>query len=250
MGQYYYGVILDAKTRKPIMADYPLGGMKLAESGLWSMSRMVYELSKKGRAYKQRVTWAGDYSERLDYDGDNLWHYIEEHKIPETMDKEFKRYPLKAQVYSEAWYDKIDKFFHQYVYDKDYVIREEFRYLCNHDRREWIDLMPFYTAEKRYFWNPLAILTSDPTCRCGGGGDYRFKDDFEWYGAWSDCILSSEAMPPLNYKRIAPMFNAEKPLADDDPLLESPPAPPAIENTQTFADRLRAALQKNYGEAA
>lgn len=249
MGQYYHGVILDAKTKKPILTTYPLF-MKIVESGLWDVNRIVYELSKKGRAYKQRVTWAGDYSERKDYDGDTLYRYIKKSKVPEAMGKEQKKFPITARDFTDAWYDAYDKFFRQYVTDEKDIIREEFRYLCNHDRKEWIDLMPFYTAEERMFWNPLAILTSDPTCRCGGNGDYKFKDDFEWYGAWSDCILSSEPMPPMNYKRIAPLFNAQKPLADDDPLLESPPAPPAIESTQTFADRLRAALQKNYGEAA
>ncbi len=249
MGQYYHGVILDAKTRKPVMATYPLF-MKMVETGLWDVSRMVYELSKKGRAYKQRVTWAGDYSERLDYDGDTLYCYITNGNVPETMGEEYRKFPIKADKFSEAWYDAVDKFFRQYVTDEKDIIREEFRYLCNHDRREWIDLMPFYTAEERRFWNPLAILTSDPTCRCGGNGDYRYKDDFEWYGAWSDCILSSEAMPPLNYKRIAPMFNAEKPLADDDPLLQTDPIAPDHLIEESFSDRLRAAIKKYYGEVA
>ena len=255
MGQYYFGVILDAETRKPIMANYPLGGMKLIESGLWDTSRMVYELSKKGRAYKQRVTWAGDYSERDNYDGNNLWHYVctrknTADKIPEAMGEEFRKYPRKhLDGYSEAWCDEIDSFFHQYVYDKDYNIRDEFRYLCNHDRKEWIDLMPFYTAEERMYWNPLAILTSDPSCRCQGGGDYFYKEDFEWYGAWNDCILSSEAMPPDGYRQITPTFPAKTRIDWNDPIIKIPPIAPQLE-APTLTERLRVALRKQLSEAA
>lgn len=250
MGQYYHGVILDAETRKPIMATYPVF-RKMAESGLWDVCRIAYEVSKGRLGYKQRVTWAGDYSEREDYDGETLYHYIVNNSVPETMGKEYKKYPIKGSKFSEAWYNSIDAFFRQYVTDEKDIIRPEYRYLCNHDRHEWIDLMPFFTAKERVFWNPIAILTSDPTCRCGGGGDYRYKEDFEWYGAWSDCRLSSEPAPPDGYRRIAPMFEAKTRIGADDQLLESEPVAPMLEvGEPTFAERLRKALVEHYGSKA
>lgn len=251
MGQYYHGVILDAETRKPILATYP-EFFKLIESGLWDMGRMVYELSRKGRAYKQRVVWAGDYSENVDENGDTLFHRIHEGKVPEAMGAEANRFPMRHAKYTDPWCDEMDKFFRQYVTTDEDVIREEFRYLCNHDRREYIDLMPFYTAEERTFWNPLAILTSDPTCRCQGGGDYRFRDDFEYYGWWSECMLSSEPAPPDGYKRIAPTFEARKRLEgkDTEQLLLLPPTGHALEAQPTLEQRLRDALRKHFIEAA
>jgi len=137
MGQYYHGVILDAETRKPIMATYPVL-MKMAESGLWDVCRIAYEVSKGRQGYKQRVTWAGDYSERKDYDGETLYRYILNNSVPETMGKEYKKYPIKGSKFSEAWFNSIDAFFRQYVTDEKDIIRPEYRYLCNHDRREWI----------------------------------------------------------------------------------------------------------------
>ena len=208
MGQYYHGVILDAKTRKPIMATYPMF-MKLIESAIWDMSRMVYELSAKGSAYKQRVTWAGDYSAHKDYNGETLWEFVHGNRVPEAMGKEMGINPITAREFTDAWYDQHDRFFRQYVTDDKDVIREEFRYLCNHDRREYVDLMPFYKAKKRAFWNPLAILTSDPTCRCQGGGDYFFREDFEYYGAWNEGVLSAEPKPVSGYKKLLATFPAK-----------------------------------------
>lgn len=241
MGQYYHGVMLDAKTRKPIMATYPKF-MKMIETGLYDVNSIVYEVSKKGHAYKQRVTYAGDYSERKDYGGVNLWEYIHGHRVPEVMSEELKKHPITAKYESDAWFDAFDKFYSQYVTDDKGIIRDEFRYLCNHDRKEWIDLMPFYTADDRLFWNPIAILTSDVTCRCQGSGDYEYKEDFEWYGAWDSCILSAEAAPPDGYKRISPTFPAKTGIACDDPMLEHPPVAPAIECKKSPAERLREAL--------
>ena len=133
MGQYYHGVILDAETRKPILATYP-EFLKLIESSIWDMSRVVYEISAKGSAYKQRVTWAGDYSERKDYDGENLESYVNTHEVPEAMGKQQGKYPIKAPKFTDKWCDEYDAFFRRYVTDDKDVIRPEFRYLCNHDR--------------------------------------------------------------------------------------------------------------------
>lgn len=236
MGQYYYGVIIEKETRKPIMA---YNGYKLIECGWATTIQFAYELSKAGRCYKQRVTWAGDYSDRKDYDGLRLYNYLlgnEEEgrkpvKLPEAMDNLLPKYPshdLKGDEREKArdkyWKDYEDVVSKYLMADK-FKVRPELRYLCNHDRKEYYDLQKFcdylwkqYKDNKRYdgFESPLAILTSDPTCRIKGGGDYFYQEGFEYYGAWSDCVISTEPDVPEGYKEVRTLFEGKTRIWDPD----------------------------------
>ena len=95
MGQYYYGVILNAKTNEPIMAAY-CG--KLLESNKADLASFAYELSKGRKGYMQRVVWAGDYSEQKDSEGNTLYHRISDREergedYPSTTHSRLTRRP-------------------------------------------------------------------------------------------------------------------------------------------------------------
>lgn len=236
MGQYYFGVIINKESKQPMMAH---DGYKLIECGWATTIQFAYELSKAGRCYKQRVTWAGDYSDRKDYDGLRLYDYLDGDKdegrepvvLPEAMDNLLPKYPShdlngdeREKALDKYWKD-YEAVVNKYLMVSEFQVRPELRYLCNHDRKEYYDLQKFcdylweqYKDNKRYdgFECPLAILTSDPTCRILGGGDYFYQEGFEYYGTWSDCVISTEPDVPEGYKEVKTLFEGKTHIWDPD----------------------------------
>lgn len=209
MGQYYYGVIIDKDSKQPIMAAY-CG--KLTESNRADMASFAYELSKGRKGYKQRLVWAGDYSRLKDYNGDTLYNLISEQKVATTLqelnDIRAAIRDLHGEAYDKACEDykkKSEAYFTEHIYKPNGDLRDELRYLCNHDRQEYMDLNAFPRDWER-IQNPLPILFSDPTCRIQGGGDYMYQDDWQYYSLWYGCVVSTEKDVPDGYKEIAPRF--------------------------------------------
>lgn len=213
MGQYYYGVILNRETRKPMMACY-CG--KLGETV--RTDDIYYELSKYGNAYKQRVVWAGDYSERKDYDGQPLYNVVADMKDAGTLPSTLPQIDAYAKEHGEKWTDVYDRFVAEHhLYREDGLIADDFRYLCDHDKREVVDIQAYKNIGKGWDYQNFGLLpclTSDPTCRILGGGDYCYRESFEDVGRWSGDILSVEPEIPQGYKLIKPYFAAKTRIVD------------------------------------
>lgn len=239
MGQYYFGVIIDSESRQPVMAH---DGYKLHESARTTMLSFVYELSRKGSCYKQRVIWAGDYSDHEDYNGFNLYSYLsgdkeegrEPVKLPDGMASLLPTYPSydleddeRDKAIDEYWAE-YKRVFEQYVVNDDWTIKPELRYLCDHDRKEYFDLLTFTKylnsrdaeGERDLWENALAILCSDPTCRISGGGDYFYQEGFEYYGSWSGDVISAEPEIPEGYKEVKTVFEGKTRIWDADTISE------------------------------
>lgn len=229
MGQYYYGVILNRETRKPIMADY-CG--KLTESNRADMASFAYELSKGRKGYRQRVIWAGDYSEQEGADGHTLYDQISDmdehdtltktlHDLCATMEKTYGLDDEEYELASKRNEEKGNAYFLSHIYNASGTFKQDIRYLCNHDRREYMDLNAYQFCDH---WatvnNPLAILTSDPTCRIKGGGDYFYQEGWQYYSLWSGCILSTEPLVPEGYKEIKVRFECKTPIWTPDTISE------------------------------
>ena len=231
MGQYYYGVIIDKDSKQPIMAAY-CG--KLTESNRADMASFAYELSKGRKGYMQRLVWAGDYSSQKNYNGDTLYNLIREREnngqevastIPELHDIWTTIRDLKGEAYDKAYEDyekKCDAYWMEHIYKANGDLRDELRYLCNHDRREYMDLnaFPYDKNNWEQIRNPLSILFSDPTCRIKGGGDYFYQDDWQYYSLWHGCVVSTEKDIPEGYKEIAPRFEEKTEIWTPDSISE------------------------------
>ena len=216
MGQYYYGVIIDKDSKQPIMAAY-CG--KLTESNRADMASFAYELSKGRKGYMQRLVWAGDYSSLKDYNGNTLYHLISEdeengEKIATTiqeLDDIWKTIRnLRGTAYEKArekYNKKQETYYAEHIYKPNGQLRDELRYLCNHDRQEYMDLNAFPIRGWEKVRNPMPILFSDPTCRIKGGGDYMYQEDWQYYSLWYGCVVSTEKEIPEGYKEIAPRFD-------------------------------------------
>ena len=227
MGQYYYGVILDKNSREVIAADY---ACKLVESNRGDLIWMAYALSCKGVGYMQRVVWAGDYSKLKDADGNNLYNRINDHEdsVPGWVPELDAQSPYYRKFRTEAAREKaIEKYrrmrrrfyFNNIGKKDDWSPKDEIRYICNHDRKEYFDIND--SRHRENFANPLAVLTSDPTCRILGGGDYSYQDNWKMYAAWYDCVLSAEPEIPEGYERIDPNFDSNQSIWDYEGLREA-----------------------------
>jgi len=229
MGQYYYGVIIDKDSKQPIMAAY-CG--KLTESNRADMASFAYELSKGRKGYMQRLVWAGDYSSQKDYDGQILYHVIGDReekgeKVATTLQELADIWrtirDLKGEAYEKAKEDyeqKSEAYWMEHIYKANGDLRDELRYLCNHDRREYMDLNAFPIRNWEKVQNPLPILFSDPTCRIKGGGDYMYQEDWQYYSLWYGCVVSTEKDIPEGYKEIAPRFEENTEIWTPDSICE------------------------------
>lgn len=224
MGQYYYGVIRQKENREVIAASYCC---KLVESNRADLLYLAYALSKKGVGYMQRVCWVGDYSDLKDSDGKNLYQRLndKEWDLPAWVPEVDAHSPYGCEFSSdkarEDAYEKFNKFrkewFCSNIVTGEYGrVRDELRYICNHDRKEYFDILAIKPTDS--FENPLAVLTSDPTCRISGGGDYCYQDNYKMYAAWYDCVLSAEEDVPEGYTAIDPNFGTTMRIWDYDGL--------------------------------
>ena len=134
MGQYYYGVILDKNSREVIAADY---ACKLVESNRGDLIWMAYALSCKGVGYMQR--------------GNNLYNRINDHEdsVPGWVPELDAQSPYYRKFRTEAAREKaIEKYrrmrrrfyFNNIGKKDDWSPKDEIRYICNHDRKEYFDI--------------------------------------------------------------------------------------------------------------
>lgn len=174
MGQYYYGVLLNKDNGEIRAANY---NGKLTESGMGDFLLFSHALSGNGGYAHSRVIWAGDYSERAEENFPNLYNKIR------SLENRVVQLNYNAEAFDVTGY------------------------ICNHDRRECIDIEK---TKAKYQdlneLNPLALLCSDPDCRCLGGGDYYKREGFWFVSLWYNHELSTEQNIPFGYNEIEPDF--------------------------------------------
>lgn len=176
MGQYYYGVLRNKDNGEIRAVEYQ---GKLCESWIRDFLLFCFALSSNGGYDHSRVIWAGDYSTVPEQNYRTLYHharYLEQEK----------------RISPPENFKKVAGF------------------LCNHDRKEYIDITK---AKEKYMHrdqlNPLALLCSDPTCRCQGGGDYIFREGFDMVSRWYNQMLSTEPIIPDGYTELELPFTVD-----------------------------------------
>lgn len=155
MGQYYYGVLLDAESKKPVAASY-CG--KLTESDKSECKAFMDMLH--GKQY--RVAWAGDYSKTKYSEHKNMYDYISE--LEESL-------PSWSQLIGESMPDSL--------------------YLLNISKHEAVDAEAF-TEDLNLL--ALLCCDPTCRCLGGGDYFFRegFNDVGRWHG---DVISASANLP-------------------------------------------------------
>lgn len=180
MGQYYKPTNID---NKEWLYSHDYGnGLKLTEHsyiGNDFVSAVENLLIPAGRWYKARIVWAGDYADgepelEADENGNkpNLYHLCEDDKKIEPETRE---------------------------------LPPEYRYLCNHSKKVFIDYTTIKQDESGWTINPIPLLTCEGNGR--GGGDFRGEDSR--VGTWARDSISIESSIPEGYTSVDGTFSEE-----------------------------------------
>lgn len=169
MGQYYQPIILDEPIDgqhriKAFMYSHDYGsGLKLMEHS-WMKNDFVQtfekELSRRGKFYKSRVVWAGDYADEEPEKEINLFSMCDN-----EQDKKIK--PRKTNT-------------------KDY------NFIVNHTKKLFVDKSKVPSVDG-WTIHPLPLLTCEGNGL--GGGDFR-GDEKEIVGSWARDVISIEKENP------------------------------------------------------
>ncbi|PJI06559.1 MULTISPECIES: hypothetical protein [Clostridium] len=134
-------------------------------------------LQPNGTWYKDKVVWAGDYSENGLY-------------TPEGY---------KGNLYdcaSDGMFKKI----------KPKSAAHLSEYLLNHNKKQFINMETLPSYDDGWIIHPLSLLTA--TGNGQGGGDFYTSDKkmLSYVGTWAGNSISAEDSVPADYEEIKPDF--------------------------------------------
>jgi len=174
MGQYFVAVNLDNMEH---VSSYDYGnGAKLMEHSYMGNNfveavefLLINDGEDKGRWADSRIVWAGDYADPEE-DGETI-------------------------------YDKVEGKGLKFLIEG---VPENYPYLVNWDKKEYVDKRkcPYFGDKHDWQIHPLPLLTCEGNGR--GGGDYR--DDNDYVGTWSRCVVNLMKEIPEGFTEITPDF--------------------------------------------
>jgi hypothetical protein len=202
MGQYYKPINTD-KIQFLYSHDYKYefegrdGNMVQCGNGLKLMEHSYIGnnfvgaverlLLPDGAWYKDHIVWCGDYADFFsDSDGNEIG---------------FNWYTFVGENEDQT---KITPF-----NDKDNIIDEKFKFILNHDKKQFVDRSKKLTTQwdDDTFINPLPILLADGNGR--GGGDYH-GDDMDNVGVWAYDPISIEDNVPKGFTELVLAFKENR----------------------------------------
>lgn len=172
MGQYYKAVL----KRGDDLKSYQSGEFKKLTESAWLYNNFVNYVVKMLARNPARVIWAGDYDEKDEKTGKNLYDIVGKPKP--VSDKTFSDRNVKA-------------------------ILQSYPYLLNVDKKEYVEVasMPFGNDGSQM--HPLPLLTVKSTG--SGGGDYSGADE-EYVGRWAGDFIVPLLYEPEGFELISPAF--------------------------------------------
>jgi hypothetical protein len=190
MGQYYMAIILAPKgyskherIRLFVRSFSYHSGSKLTEHSYLNnqfVESFEFLLSAEGSAYMSRVVWAGDYADKEPLVGGDLEGEAKNlNEIANETDN--RRLEQAPPICSTA----------------------QFRYIVNHDKKQYVDKHKSVRNAHGYRIHPLPILVAEGNGR--GGGDYRGPDG-DKVGIWARDVISVETEPPVDCTELVVNF--------------------------------------------
>lgn len=176
MGQYYHPVIVTERERFEFNPHEYNEGLKLMEHSYFGvpMVEMIMQYLHDKEADSPRLVWAGDYGEPMAVEVNGVTQLIEYRRM--------KDYAPSIRYYIA------------------------YRYIINHDKREYVDLVK---CRENSDIHPLPLLTANGNGQ--GGGDY-FGSDMELVGSWAGnriAVADSLAGKTAKYTELKPNFKEE-----------------------------------------
>jgi hypothetical protein len=185
MGQYYKAVVLNKTKRTPIAFVSPYdfgGGAKLTETA-WMKNDYVGFVEGILLIEPKPIVWAGDYADEEPNTDKNLYCMLD--GVPKmTHDADI---PSDKSVYD---------------FDFGTALPKRFKYLVNHDKKEFVDKTKTPLDSDGWQVHPLPLLTCEGNGR--GGGDFR-GDEKDLVGRWSRDVIgvtSKKSDIPKDFKEV------------------------------------------------
>lgn len=204
MGQYYKALILNRSKTRPVLyaCSHDFGaGLKLMEHS-WQGNNFVGHVEKLLIDNPQPIVWAGDYAdnepvknidkdtykailnELKGYDKDNAKQDTKTN-YAETFEKE------GTNLYSIADHTAIrithDEKIEGNTWEHSFkTISKRFKYLVNHDKKQFIDKSKVPLDGDGWQIHPLPLMTCEGNGR--GGGDFRGESKL--VGSWARDVIS------------------------------------------------------------
>jgi hypothetical protein len=134
---------------------------------------LINDGEDKGRWANSRIVWAGDYAD------------------PEEPEEDAEN------IYTKVSINKGLQFLIEGV-------PSNYPYLVNWDKKEYLDKRkcPYFGDKHDWQIHPLPLLTCEGNGR--GGGDYR--NDNDYVGTWSRCVVNLMKEIPEGFTEITPNF--------------------------------------------
>lgn len=197
MGQYYFPIIID-KAFKPTIKrwfyshdhKYTWQHDKKSEKHTSGCGLKLMEHSYVGNGFvgfvmaylylnPQRLVWAGDYA-----DGEEGAKLDEEGDLPN----------LHSLAHAHEYLKSGESL--------DYKLPKRFKYVINHDTKQFVNLDKAPKDEHKWQVHPLPLLTCEGNGN--GGGDYRKEN--ENIGIWARHTISVDTKKPKGYTEFNPNF--------------------------------------------
>jgi len=128
---------------------------------------LINDGEDKGRWANSRIVWAGDYADPEE-DGETIYDKVEGNGLKFLIEGVPENYP----------------------------------YLVNYDKKEYVDKRKCPQDKDGWTIHPLPLLTCEGNGR--GGGDYR--NDNDYVGTWSRCVVNLMKEIPEGFTEITPNF--------------------------------------------
>ena len=204
MGQYYKPIILDEKKVKPKFTAYTHDfgcGLKLMEHS-WMKNSFVGFIERQLINNPQPIVWAGDYADdedltRVKLNRTQLNNIAADYgcSVDELKEKGLNLYDIANATAITLTLDKPVE--DVYNHDFNLSVGKRFKYLVNHDKKEFVDKTKVPIDNDGWQIHPLPLLTCEGNDR--GGGDYRINETVEkkcntnLIGYWSRDNVSVES---------------------------------------------------------
>ena len=184
MGQYYKAIVLNKTKKTPIgfVSPYDFGcGAKLMETA-WMKNDYVGFVEGMLLLEPRPIVWGGDYADEEPSTNQNLYSMCD--TAPKiTHDADIPN-------------DKS-----KYDFDFKTVLPKRFKYLVNHDKKEFVNKKKTPLDSDGWQIHPLPLLT----CEGNGMGGGDFRGEGEVIGSWSRDVIgvtSKKSDIPKDFKEV------------------------------------------------
>lgn len=189
MGQYYICVNL---TKGEYLLPSSYNALNKLMEHSWMRNELLFTanflLTPAQDWYKSKIVCAGDYMDEKIFLPGNIKNSEQTLNLQEKFSKRIiDLYKVLSSMYSRQTVAKTlegcDKEEIKYILIGEF--NKEFRFILNHDKKEFIDKLKCPVCSDGWPIHPLSLLTASGNGRSGGD----FQGENKYVGAWAGDVI-------------------------------------------------------------